>query len=122
MDVEPDMVAVGQRARGVVQACRALGGRAGRDLRPECLELHPQPVTAAEVVPQQVEQDAAAPELLAVLEFVDERRPIVRVVAPHDHEQSHAEPDEPPRHPIEDEERHRYDVPDAMQRDLHVGG
>jgi hypothetical protein len=114
VDVEPDMVAGGQRARGVVQSCRAFGERAGRDFCPERLELHLQTVSAAEVVAQHVEQDAAAPELLAVFEFVDERRPVVSVVAPQDHEQAHAEADQPPRHPVEDEERYRHDVPDAM--------
>ncbi len=115
------MVARGQRARGVVKARRARVRCAGRDLGPERLELHPQPVITAEVVAQHVEHEAAAPELLAVLEFVDERRSIVRIVASHDHEQSHAETDQPARHPVQHEEWHRYDVPDEIQRDLHVG-
>lgn len=121
MDVEPDMVAAGQRPGCVVQAQAPLLGTAGIELGPEGLQLDAEPVRAARVVPQHVQQRAAAPELLAVLELVHDRRTVGRVVGADHDEHAHAQPDEPAGQPVEREHGHRQHPPQAFEGQRHRG-
>jgi hypothetical protein len=115
------MVAGGQRARRVVEPHGALVDLAGIELGAEGLDLDLQTVIPADVVAQHVQQCAAAPELLAVLEFVDDGRTVPRVVGPQDHEHAHAQTDQAPRHPVQHEHRNRYHPPQPFDRDSHDG-
>ena len=115
------MVAGGQRARRVVEPRGALVGLAGVELGAERLDLDPQTVLAARVIAQHVQQCAAAPELLAVLEFVDDGRTVPRVIGSQDHEHAHAQADQAPRHPVQHDHRNRYHPPQPFDRESHHG-
>lgn len=115
------MVAGGQRPGRVVQACRALLGIAGVELRAEGLDLGPKPVLAADVVPQHVQQHAAAPELLAVHQLVDHRRPVAGIVGADHDEQAHAQTDQPPRHPVQHDHGDGQYPPESFDGKSHVG-
>lgn len=119
MDVEPDMVAGGQSPGRVVEPPPAQGCLAGVELRTKGRHLHPQAIGAAQVVAQHVKQRAAAPELLAVLELVDKGRAVGGVIAADDHEQAHAQADQPAGHPVEHEDGHGDDAPEALECEFH---
>lgn len=121
VDVEPDMVAARQSPGGVVQAQAPFLGPAGVEFGAERLQLDAEPVRTARVVPEHVQQRAAAPELLAVLEFVHDRRTVGRVVGADHDEQAHAQPDEPARQPVQREHRHRQHPPQAFEGQRHRG-
>lgn len=119
MDVEPDMVAGGQRAGRIVEPLRPRRCGAGVQLSAERLDLHPQPIGLAGVVAEHVQHHAASPELFAMLEFVDHGGAIVGVV-PSDHdEHAHAQAHEAARHPIENKNGNREQAPEAFQCDFH---
>jgi hypothetical protein len=119
VDVEPDMVAGGQRPGRVVEARRTGVGCAGLELRPEGRHFHAQAIRPAHVIAQHVERRAATPELLAMLELVDQGGAVARVVGADDDEDAHAQADEPAGHPVQHEDRHRDHAPEALECDFH---
>ncbi len=117
--VQPERVAGGQRACRFMQPAAALSRGTGRELGPERLDLGPQPVAPAAVVADQVQDSEPAPELPAMGELVHDGGVIRRVVfADHD-EGPDAKPHQPSRHPSQRNDRHRQDLPDSLQVDLH---
>jgi len=114
------MVAAGECLGGIVQARGPQSGRAGEDLGAEGRDLGLQPIPTAQVVAQHVQQRAASPELPAVLELVDDDRPVVGMVCADQHEDPHAQAHQSPGHPLERDDRNRHDLPEAFEENLHV--
>lgn len=116
------MVAGSERTGRIVEPGLPVVRAAGLELRAERFEFRLQPVIPADVVAHHVQHAPAAPELLAVLQLVDDRRAVVRMIGPDHDEQAHAEPDQPAGHPAQHQDRHRNRAPEPGHRDLdHVG-
>jgi hypothetical protein len=115
------MVAGGEGTSSVIEPALPFGRSAGVQFGTKRLEFGLQTVIAAQVVAKHVQHAPAAPELFAVLQFVNDRWPIRRMVGPDHDEKAHAESDETARHPAQHQDRHGYRSPDPRHRDLdHV--
>ncbi len=93
---------------------------AGGQLCPEGFELGAQSVMLAGVVAHHVHNQTAAPELFAMLQFMDDRGAIAGVVGAYDDEGTQAESDQSARHPIEGQNRNWQPSAKAFKGQFHI--
>ena len=92
---------------------------AGGQLCPEGFELGAQSVLLAGVIAHHVHNQTAAPELFAMLKFMDDRGAIAGVVGAYDDEGTQAESDQSARHPIEGQNRNWQPSAKAFKGQFH---
>jgi len=115
-----DLIATRQHPGRFFQALVAHVVGAGGQLCPEGFEFGAQSVMLAGVVAHHVHDQTTAPELFAMLQFMDDRGAIARVVGAYDDEGTQAESDQSTRHPIEGQNRNWQPSAKAFKGQFHI--
>ena len=115
-----DLIATRQHSDGFFQALVAHVVGAGGQLCPEGFEFGAQSVMLAGVVAHHVHDQTTAPELFAMLQFMDDRGAIAGVVGAYDDEGTQAESDQSTRHPIEGQNRNWQPSAKAFKGQFHI--
>ena len=115
-----DLIATRQHPGRFFQALFAHVVGAGGQFCPEGFEFGAQSVMLAGVVAHHVHDQTTAPELFAMLQFMDDRGAIARVVGAYDDEGTQAESDQSTRHPIEGQNRNWQPSAKAFKGQFHI--